>query len=51
VKIGSVVVEIFKGKEAHCLRQYILYTSVTGVTAPKFTIFVHDVDGSFALFT
>ena len=72
VMIGSVVVEIFKGKEAHSLRQYILYvyviifskwaafccvvskvqishTLVSGVTAPKFAIFVHDVEGSFAL--
>jgi len=47
VKIGSV------GEIGRFLpiisKVQISYTSISGVTVPKFTIFLHDVYGSLAL--
>ena len=52
VKIGSAVVEIFGeiGRFLlYCFKHTNFYTSISGVTEPQFTIFVHDVKGSFVL--
>jgi len=49
---GSVVIEILSEIGLFLLYHFkvqISHTSISGVTGPKFTIFVHDVEGSFAL--
>ena len=54
MKIGSVVVEIFGEIGRFCRiisNVQISHTSISGVTGPKFTIFVCDVERWFALFT
>jgi len=53
VKIGLVVVrEIFSKIGRFCRivsKVQIYHTSIVGITGPKFNIFVHDIERSFAL--